>query len=127
VILFDEAIRQRTSDGTPFPELLQRQGIIPGIKVDAGTKPLAGFPDEVVTEGLDDLRQRLAEYVELGARFTKWRAVIHIGDGRPTDTCIESNAHALARYAALAQEAGLTPNCRARGTDGRRPHRRALR
>ncbi len=109
VILFDETIRQRSADGTPFPELLRAQGIIPGIKVDAGTRPLAGFPEEVVTEGLDRLRDRFAEYVDLGARFAKWRAVIHIGEGRPTDTCLEANAHALARYAALAQEAGLVP------------------
>lgn len=109
VILFDETIRQRTDDGTPFPEVLLRAGVIPGIKVDAGTKPLAGFPDEVATEGLDGLRGRLEEYAAMGAHFAKWRAVIHIGDGRPTTTCIQANAHSLARYAALAQEAGLTP------------------
>lgn len=109
VILFDETLRQRAADGTPLPELLTRQGIIPGIKVDGGTKPLAGFPDEVVTEGLDGLRVRLQEYAALGARFAKWRAVIRIGDGRPTTTCLEANAHALARYAALVQEAGLVP------------------
>jgi fructose-bisphosphate aldolase class I len=109
VILFDETIRQRAEDGTPLPELLRRQGVIPGIKVDGGTRPLAGFPDEVVTEGLDGLRDRLVEYAALGARFAKWRAVIRIGGGRPTPTCLEANAHALARYAALAQEAGLTP------------------
>ncbi len=109
VILYDETIRQRASDGTPFPEVLRSQGVIPGIKVDAGSRPLAGFPDEVVTEGLDGLRARLEEYVGLGARFAKWRAVIRIGADRPTTTCIESNAHALARYAALAQEAGLVP------------------
>ncbi len=109
MILFDETIRQQADDGTPFPELLQRQGVIPGIKVDAGTKPLAGFPDEVVTEGLDGLRDRLAEYAALGARFAKWRAVIRIGGERPTATCLEANAHALARYAALTQEAGLVP------------------
>lgn len=109
VILFDETLRSSTSDGVPFAELLRRRGIIPGIKVDAGTRPLAGFPDEVVTEGLDGLRGRLEEYAGLGARFAKWRAVIRIGELRPTRTCIESNAHALARYAALAQEAGLTP------------------
>jgi fructose-bisphosphate aldolase, class I len=110
VILFDETIRQRGADGTPFPKLLNSQGIIPGIKVDAGTKPLAGFPDEVVTGGLDGLRARFEEYVEaFGARFAKWRAVIKIGDGRPSDACLRSNAHALARYAALAQEAGLVP------------------
>jgi fructose-bisphosphate aldolase class I len=109
VILFDETIRQRAGDATPFPDVLLRQGVIPGIKVDGGTKPLAGFPDEVVTEGLDGLRDRLAEYASLGARFAKWRAVIRIGDGRPTTTCIETHAHALARYAALAQQAGLVP------------------
>jgi fructose-bisphosphate aldolase class I len=109
VILFDETLRQATADGTPFAEVLVRHGVIPGIKVDGGTKPLAGFPDEVVTEGLDGLRGRLEEYARLGARFAKWRAVIKIGDGRPTDLCIRANAHALARYAALAQEAGLVP------------------
>jgi len=109
VILFDETIRQQTSDGTPFAEALRREGVIPGIKVDGGTRPLAGFPGEVVTEGLDGLRDRFEEYAALGARFAKWRAVIHIGDGLPTPACIEAHAHALARYAALAQEAGLTP------------------
>jgi fructose-bisphosphate aldolase class I len=109
VILFDETIRQGAADGTAFPEVLSQQGVIPGIKVDNGAKPLAGFPDELVTEGLDGLRSRLDEYVSLGARFTKWRAVISIGDGRPTDTCVDANAHALARFAALSQEAGLVP------------------
>ncbi len=109
LILFDETIRQRTSDGTPFTEVLRAQGIVPGIKVDGGIRPLAGFPDEVVTEGLDGLRSRLEEYAALGARFAKWRAVIRIGAGRPTTACIEANAHALARYAALSQEVGLTP------------------
>jgi fructose-bisphosphate aldolase class I len=109
VILFDETIRQRSDDGTPFPELLARLGIVPGIKVDAGAKPLAGAPDERVTEGLDGLRERLAEYRGLGARFAKWRAVIEIGDGRPTRYCLEANAHALARYAALCQEAEIVP------------------
>jgi fructose-bisphosphate aldolase class I len=109
VILYDETIRQHATDGTPFPRLLLDAGIIPGIKVDAGTTPLAGFPDEVVTQGLDGLRERFGEYVELGARFAKWRAVIRIGRGRPTATCIQANAYGLARYAALAQEAGLTP------------------
>jgi fructose-bisphosphate aldolase class I len=109
VILFDETLRQQASDGTPFAEVLSRQGLIPGIKVDGGTKPLAGFPHEVVTEGLDGLRGRFEEYASMGARVAKWRAVIRIGEGLPTDTCVESNAHALARYAALAQEAGLTP------------------
>jgi fructose-bisphosphate aldolase class I len=109
VILFDETIRQRTSDGRSFVELLRSQGVVPGIKVDAGTRPLAGFPDEVVTEGLDRLRDRFQEYAAMGAEFAKWRAVIRIGGVRPTATCISANAHALARYAALAQEAGLTP------------------
>ncbi len=109
VILFDETIRQTATDGTPFPELLREQGLIPGIKVDAGTRPLAGYPGEVVTEGLDGLRLRLEEYAALGARFAKWRAVLRIEDGLPSVACLEANAHALARYAALAQEAGLTP------------------
>jgi fructose-bisphosphate aldolase, class I len=109
VILFDETLRQQAADGTPFAQVLLHQGVVPGIKVDAGTRPLAGFPGEVVTEGLDRLRDRLEEYAALGARFAKWRAVIHIGDGRPSGTCVEANAHALARYAALCQEAGLTP------------------
>jgi fructose-bisphosphate aldolase class I len=109
VILFDETIRQRASDGTPFPELLERQGIIPGIKVDKGAKPLARAPGETVTEGLDGLRERFAEYVELGAKFAKWRAVISIGDDIPSEYCLWVNAHALARFAALAQEAGLVP------------------
>jgi fructose-bisphosphate aldolase class I len=109
VILYDETIRQSASDGTPFPELLSSHGIIPGIKVDLGAKPLAGAPGETVTEGLDGLRERLHEYYELGARFTKWRGVISIGPGIPTDYCIWTNAHALARYAALSQEAGLVP------------------
>jgi fructose-bisphosphate aldolase, class I len=109
VILFDETIRQLAADGTPFPDVLDRQGIIPGIKVDTGAKELAGFPGEKVTEGLDGLRGRLASYRDLGARFTKWRAVIAIGDGIPTRTCIDANAEALARFAALSQEAGLVP------------------
>jgi fructose-bisphosphate aldolase, class I len=109
VILFDETIRQRSADGTPFPELLARRGIIPGIKVDKGAKPLAHAPGETVTEGLDGLRDRLNEYRELGARFTKWRAVISIGDDIPSEYCLWTNAHALARYAALSQEAGLVP------------------
>ncbi|WP_428097485.1 class I fructose-bisphosphate aldolase [Candidatus Rariloculus sp.] len=109
VILFDETLRQSTSDGTPFPEYLANRGVIPGIKVDKGAKALAGFPGETVTEGLDGLRERLAEYRELGARFAKWRAVIDIGTGIPTDFCILANAHALARYAALCQEAGIVP------------------
>jgi fructose-bisphosphate aldolase, class I len=109
VILFDETIRQKALDGTPFPKLLERKGIIPGIKVDSGAKPLAGAEGETVTEGLDGLRERLNEYRELGARFTKWRAVITIGKGIPSEYCIWVNAHALARYAALSQEAGLVP------------------
>jgi fructose-bisphosphate aldolase, class I len=109
VILFDETIRQSARDGTPFPEVLRAQGAIPGIKVDKGTTPLAAFPGELVTEGLDGLRGRVEEYASMGARFAKWRAVISIGDGRPTDYCIEANAHALARYAALSQEASLVP------------------
>src|SRR5437870_12244583 len=96
VILFDETIRQQSADGTPFPELLARQGVIPGIKVDKGAKPLANSPEETSTEGLDGLRERLAKYKEAGARFAKWRAVITIGKGIPTDYCIQTNAHALA-------------------------------
>jgi fructose-bisphosphate aldolase, class I len=109
VILYDETIRQRTSEGTTFVDLLRAQGVIPGIKVDGGTRPLAGFPDEVVTEGLDGLRTRIQEYAAMGAAFAKWRAVIRVGEGRPSAACIAANAHALARYAALAQESGLTP------------------
>jgi fructose-bisphosphate aldolase class I len=109
VIMFDETIRQSTADGVPFPKVLESVGIIPGIKVDMGAKPLAGFPGETVTEGLDGLRERLAEYRDMGARFTKWRAVITIGDGIPTQTCIDANAEALARFAGLSQEAGLVP------------------
>jgi len=109
VILYDETIRQSSADGTPFPQVLEDQGIIPGIKVDTGAKKLAGSADEMVTEGLDGLRERLDEYRELGARFTKWRAVISIGDGIPTPYCLQVNAHALGRFAALSQEAGLVP------------------
>lgn len=109
MILFDETIRQSTADGTPFPRALHDQGIMTGIKVDAGAKDLAGHPGEKVTEGLDGLRARFEEYRGLDARFAKWRAVITIGDGIPSSTCIEANAHALARYAALAQEAGIVP------------------
>ena len=108
-ILYDETIRQTTSDGTPFPEFMKKAGIIVGIKVDTGAKDLAGFADEKVTEGLDGLRERLAEYKKLGARFAKWRAVITIGDGIPSPGCYEANAHGLARYAALCQEAGIVP------------------
>ena len=109
VILYDETIRQKTRDGVPFAEYLARQGMIPGIKVDAGAKPLAGFPGETITEGLDGLRERLTEYRKLGARFAKWRAVIDIADGIPTRFAIEANAHALARYAALCQEQDIVP------------------
>jgi len=109
VILYDETIRQKTKEGVPFPEYLTRNGIVPGIKVDTGAKDLAGFPGEKITEGLDGLRERLAEYYRLGARFAKWRAVITIGNGIPTHGCIEANAHALARYAALCQEANIVP------------------
>ncbi len=109
VILFDETIRQSAADGTRMVDLLTRVGIIPGIKVDSGAKPLAGQPGETVTEGLDGLRERLANYAELGARFTKWRAVIRIDEEIPSPACITANAHALARYAALAQDAGLVP------------------
>ena len=108
-ILFDETIRQKGRDGTPLVDVLRRQNIMPGIKVDTGTKALAACPGETVTEGLDGLRERIAEYVGLGARFAKWRAVIHVADGLPTDTCLAANAHALARYAALCQEGGLVP------------------
>lgn len=108
-ILYDETIRQKTSDGMPMATVLKNAGIIPGIKVDKGAKALAGFPNEKVTEGLDGLRERLAEYKTMGARFAKWRAVITIGDGIPTKACIDANALALARYAALCQEAGLVP------------------
>jgi fructose-bisphosphate aldolase, class I len=109
VIMYDETIRQATDDGTPFPAFLANEGILPGIKLDTGAKPLAGFPGETVTEGLDGLRDRLSEYRELGGRFAKWRAVIKIDSGLPTRGCIDANAHALARYAALCQEAGIVP------------------
>ncbi len=109
VILYDETIRQKTKDGTPFADYLTKLGIIPGIKVDLGAKPLAGFPNETITEGLDGLRERFVEYYKLGARFAKWRAVIDIADGIPTPFAISANAHALARYAALAQENGIVP------------------
>jgi fructose-bisphosphate aldolase, class I len=109
VILYDETIRQKTKDGTPFPEYLGKHGIIPGIKVDTGAKPLPFFPGETITEGLDGLRERFIEYYKLGARFAKWRAVIDIGAGIPTPFAIAANAHALARYAALAQENGIVP------------------
>ena len=108
-ILFDETLRQSTKAGVPFAKVMAENGIIPGIKVDKGPHALAGFPGEVVTEGLDGLRARLEEYYRLGARFAKWRAVINIGDDIPSGTCIEANSHALARYAALCQEQGLVP------------------
>jgi fructose-bisphosphate aldolase, class I len=109
VILYDETIRQSAADGTPFPKLLESKGVIPGIKVDMGAKPLALTEDETVTEGLDGLRERLAEYRELGARFAKWRATYSIDSSKPSEYCVWTNAHALARYAALCQEAGIVP------------------
>jgi fructose-bisphosphate aldolase class I len=108
-ILYDETIRQTTDDGTPFPEVLEKSGVIPGIKVDTGAKPLALFEGETVTEGLDGLRERLAGYRELGARFAKWRATYFIAEDRPTEFAVLANGHAMARYAALCQEAGLVP------------------
>jgi fructose-bisphosphate aldolase class I len=108
-ILYDETLRQSISTGMSFAELLKKQGIIPGIKVDRGAKDLANFPGEKITEGLDGLRERLADYASLGARFTKWRAVLNLGAGLPTSTCIEANCQALARFAALSQDAGLVP------------------
>ena len=109
VILFDETIRQSSADGTPFPKVLEGRGVIPGIKVDKGAKPLANADGETITEGLDGLRDRLNEYRDLGARFTKWRAVISIAEAIPSEYCLWTNAHALARFAALSQEAGLVP------------------
>jgi fructose-bisphosphate aldolase class I len=109
VILFDETIRQATGDGTPFTEVLEKAGVIPGIKVDTGAKPLAFFEGETVTEGLDGLRERLAGYHDLGARFAKWRATYFIGDEKPTEFAVLANGHAMARYAALCQEAGIVP------------------
>jgi fructose-bisphosphate aldolase class I len=109
VILYDETIRQKAKDGTALVALIQQSGAIPGIKVDKGSKPLAACPGEKVTEGLDGLRERLAEYRELGARFAKWRAVIDIGPGIPSHTCVVANAHALGRYAALCQEQDIVP------------------
>ena len=108
-ILYDETLRQKTRDGVPFTQIMKDNGILPGIKVDKGPQPLAGFPGEVVTEGLDGLRERLKEYAQLGARFAKWRAVITIGEDIPSGTCIEANSHMLARYAALCQEVGIVP------------------
>lgn len=109
VIMFDETIRQATADDVPFARYLADLGVVPGIKVDKGAKALAGFPGEKITEGLDGLRERLKEYYDLGARFSKWRAVIDIGKDIPTDFCLRANAHALARYAALCQEANIVP------------------
>ncbi len=109
VILFDETIRQKAKDGTPLVEIITQSGSIPGIKVDEGAKPLAHWEGDTITEGLDGLRERFAEYRDLGARFAKWRAVLRIGADQPSPAAIEANAHALARYAALAQEAGLVP------------------
>lgn len=109
VILYDETLRQKSADGTTFVNLLSMNGILPGIKVDTGAKDLALCPGENVTEGLDNLPKRCAEYVKLGAKFAKWRAVINIGRDLPSATCIAANAHALARYAAICQEAGLVP------------------
>ena len=109
VIMYDETLRQKTREGVPFPSYLAQRGMLPGIKVDLGAKPLAGFPGETITEGLDGLRERFAEYYKLGARFAKWRAVIDIGSGIPTRYAIDANAEALARYATLSQEAGIAP------------------
>src|SRR2546423_6247083 len=121
VILFDETIRQASADGTPFPELLARRGIIPGIKVDKGAKALANAPGETITEGLDGLRERLEAYRGLGARFAKWRATYTIGPDMPSQYAIWTNAHALARYAGLCQEAGLGPVVRPQVLVDRRP------
>ena len=109
VILYDETLRQKADDGTPFPEMLSKKGILPGIKVDAGAKDLALYPGEKITEGLDKLRERLSEYKTLGAKFAKWRAVITIGADIPTEACVSANAHAMARYAALCQEVDIVP------------------
>jgi len=109
VILYEETLRQNAADGTPLVKIISDNGMIPGIKVDAGAKQLAGWSGETITEGLDGLRERCSEYYELGARFTKWRATYHITETMPSDACVEANAHALARYAAIAQETGLVP------------------
>src|SRR5690606_4814310 len=109
VILYDETIRQKAANGTPFTVVLMKRGMIPGIKVDIGVKPLPGCPCEVITECLDGLGERLAEYYKMGARFAKWRSVINIGNGIPTDKCLKANAHALARYSLLCQENNIVP------------------
>jgi fructose-bisphosphate aldolase, class I len=127
VILQDETIRQKTSKGTPLADLLTEQGIIPGIKVDRGAKPLTGFPGEHITEGLDGLRGRLEEYRAMGARFAKWRAVIKGSETLPSAACVQANAHALARCAAICQEQGIVPIVEARSAHGRCAHHRALR
>ena len=127
VILYDETIRQSGEEGTTFVKVITDAGIIPGIKVDTGAKALAGHPGEKITEGLDGLRDRLAEYSQMGARFAKWRAVITIDEGLPSRGCIEANAQALARYAALCQEAGLVPVVEPKCSwTARIPWRRAL-
>ena len=120
MILFDETLRQKTREGVPFPEIMIKNGIMPGIKVDKGAKDLAGHPGEKVTEGLDGLRERLAEYRELGARFAKWRAVITIGDHIPSDACIEANTHALARYAGYMPGSRYCSHGGTGSPDGRR-------
>ena len=126
VILFDETLRQSTADGVPFPTYLNDLGVIPGIKVDKGAKDLAGFAGEKVTEGLDGLRERFAEYHELGARFAKWRAVINIGDGIPSDYCLSANAHALARYGRALPGSGHRAYRRTGSNNGWRSQHRAL-
>ena len=126
-IMYDETIRQKSSDGRPLAELLKPQDIIPGIKVDTGAKPLAGFANETVTEGLDGLRERLREYHGMGARFAKWRAVIHVTDALPTFACVNANAHALARYAFLCQEQEFVPIVEPEVLIGRTAHDRSLR
>ena len=126
VILYDETIRQAADDGTPFPELLASKGVVPGIKVDTGAQDLAGHPGEKVTEGLDGLRARLAEYHALGARFSKWRAVITIGDGIPTDACLHVERPRARAVRRALPGGGHRPDRRARGPDGRGQHDRAL-
>jgi fructose-bisphosphate aldolase class I len=118
VILYDETIRQATGNGTPFVQIIQEAGIIPGIKVDLGEEDLAAHPGEKITAGLDGLRERLADYSKMGARFAKWRSVITVGEFIPSRGCIEANMQTLARYAALCQESEPCPHCRAGGPDG---------